>query len=284
MSSFPEPVSWPGQSPKGESPPDASARRADWQLPVGVDRALWEYLTDEQIAEDYDRYFAQTELLRTDRQFLEGHFRRPGRLVDLGCGAGRLLVHFASMGFDVVGVDLSERMLDVCHRKRRQMGLPIGLVKANMCDLSGIRDGVFDYASCMFSTLGMIVGLEQRRKALAEVQRVLRPGGLFGLHLHNRWHNIVDPQGRRWLLTDVMKRLTGAPNRGDKVMPSYRGIPNLRLHLYTRSEIRLELERAGFRVVEFHPLAANRAARLPAAWFLERFRANGWLIMAERAN
>ena len=134
----------------------------------------------------------------------------------------------------------------------------------------------------MFSTLGMVVGVEKRREVLAEVRRLLVPGGLFGLHLHNRWFNVFDPQGRRWLAQDMMRGWSGAADRGDKIQASYRGIPNLRLHLYTAYEIKRELRLAGFSLREMLPLSADQRQKLPLSWFGSSVRANGWLILAER--
>jgi ubiquinone/menaquinone biosynthesis C-methylase UbiE len=265
-------------------PFSAGRRPADWQLPQGVDRALWDYLHDASIAWDYDEYFADSHLMQIDQEFLARHWTKPGRLVDLGCGSGRVLVEFARRGFEVVGVDLSEQMLAVVDAKTKALGLQAGLVRANLCDLRGIRDGSFDYAACMFSTLGMVVGQQQRARVLAEVRRILAPGGLFGLHLHNLWYNLTDPQGRRWLAGDRWRWLRGRPDAGDKVMASYRGIPNLRLHLFTLHELHQLFGQAGLELVERSALSPDRSwakqgGRLPIPW-----RANGWLLMYRRSE
>ncbi len=195
---------------------DRPARVPDWQLPAGVDRALWEYLQSETIAEDYDEYFAQTRLLTLDRDFLRESFSKPGRLIDLGCGTGRLALDFAARGFDVVAVDLSKHMLEVTRRKRDQLGLSLEVLEGNICDLSSIESSSFDYAISMFSTLGMVVGIESRRRAMAEIHRLLKPEGLFGLHVHNRWFNLFDPQGRRWLWSDLARQAMGFSGAGTK--------------------------------------------------------------------
>ena len=44
---------------------------------------------------------------------VEQHCQPPGRLLDLGCGTGRLLIHAARRGYAPVGVDLSAEMLAV---------------------------------------------------------------------------------------------------------------------------------------------------------------------------
>ena len=85
----------------------ALTRLADWQLPAGVSRGLWDYFHDASLARSYDESLAGCALLDVDRRFAERHFDRPGRLIDLGCGTGRLLVPFARRGYWVLGVDLS---------------------------------------------------------------------------------------------------------------------------------------------------------------------------------
>lgn len=261
---------------------DRPARVPDWQLPAGVDRALWEYLQSETIAEDYDEYFAQTRVLTLDRDFLRESFSKPGRLIDLGCGTGRLALDFAARGFDVVAVDLSKHMLEVTRRKRDQLGLSLEVLEGNICDLSSIESSSFDYAISMFSTLGMVVGIESRRRAMAEIHRLLKPEGLFGLHVHNRWFNLFDPQGRRWLWSDLARQAMGISGAGDKVQSRYRGIPNLRLHLFTAGELRRELHRAGFRVVRWLPLAPDRTGGIEFPRLMPHFRANGWLVVAQK--
>src|SRR5580693_7392527 len=83
----------------------------DWQLPAGVDRGLWEYLHAADMVAGYDEQMRASPLATADIAFCEGAFPVPGRLADLGCGTGRLCVHFAAKGYDCVGADLSEEML-----------------------------------------------------------------------------------------------------------------------------------------------------------------------------
>src|SRR5579871_3477924 len=83
----------------------------DWQLPPGVDRGLWDYLHATDMVASYDEQMKASSLAAADIAFCENAFPSPGRLVDLGCGTGRLCLHFAAKGYDCVGVDLSEEML-----------------------------------------------------------------------------------------------------------------------------------------------------------------------------
>ena len=250
---------------------------ADWQLPPGVSRGLWDYLHDAALARNYDASLAGSPLLAVDLGFAEQYFEKPGRLIDLGCGTGRLLLPFARRGFRVLGVDLSADMLRVAGEKAAAGGVTMHRLQANIVELDGVRGGVFDYAACLFSTLGMVTGAAERRRVLDHVYRLLRPGGRFLLHVHNRWFNFWDPRGRRWLVRDL---LTGGP--GDRTMPVHLGIAGLSLHLFTRREVTRLLRETGFRVLEVRPVSLRLNGTLQRPWWFGWLRAYGYLIAAEK--
>jgi SAM-dependent methyltransferase len=258
--------------------------RADWQLPPGVTPGLWDYLHDADLARNYDANLAGSPLLALDVRFAEEYFPAPGWLVDLGCGTGRLLVPFARRGFRVLGVDLSEEMLHVTGEKAAAAGVTVHRLKANVVELDGLRDLSFDYAACLFSTLGMVTGAAERRRALDHVYRLLRPGGRFVLHVHNRWFNFWDPQGRRWLARDVLKSIAGSADAGDRAMPVHQGVAGLSLHLFTRREAVRLLREVGFRVLELRPVSLRPDGKLPWSWWFGWLRAYGYLIAAERSG
>jgi SAM-dependent methyltransferase len=255
---------------------------ADWQLPPGVNRGLWDYLHDAELARHYDANLAGTPLLSVDLRFAEEHFASPGRLLDLGCGTGRLLLPFAQRGYWVVGVDLSAEMLRVAGSKAESEGVQIQRVQTNIVELDGLRDQSFDYAACLFSTLGMVMGVAERRRVLGHVYRLLRPGGRFVLHVHNRWFNFWDTQGRRWLIKDILKSLLGKEDAGDRAMPVHQGIAGLSLHHFRRREAVRLLRQAGFRVREVRPIGLREEGRLRVPWWFGWLRAYGYLIAAER--
>jgi ubiquinone/menaquinone biosynthesis C-methylase UbiE len=255
---------------------------ANWQLPPGVNRGLWDYFHDPAIARSYDANLADCRLLEIDETFAVRHLSPPGRLLDLGCGTGRLLIPFARRGFWTVGVDLSAEMLKVAGEKATAAGVTIERVRANLVDLSAFDDQSFDYAACLFSTLGMVQGLDHRRRVVAHVYRLLRPGGKFVLHVHNRWFNWWSRQMRWWLVKDCLRSLTGSPSAGDHVMPPHQGIAGLTLHLFTRREAVRLLREAGFRILETQPLSLGPDGRLLfPAWF-GGLRAYGYLFAGQK--
>jgi SAM-dependent methyltransferase len=249
----------------------------NWQLPPGVDRGLWDYLHAGEMVAGYDEQMRASPLAAADVAFCERHFPSPGRLIDLGCGTGRLCLHFAAKGYECVGVDLSDEMLarakDNVQSLSNEARYRVRLVTANLTD-AGLLDGEsFDYAACLFSTLGMIRGADNRARVLANAHRLLRPRGKLVVHVHNRYFRGL---GRKRVLVQRLQTLLGRPSAGDITMPqAYAGAP-LTLHHFTRGELVGMLEEAGFAMREVLAVGDDgKAARGTSVY--------GWLVMGERS-
>ncbi len=256
----------------------------EWQLPPGVPRGTWQYAQEEDIARQYDAYFADNRLFEFDQQVLARHFRQPGLLIDLGCGTGRVLLPFARRGFPTLGVDLSLPMLRVVGHKAQCEQLVIHRLCANLVDLGCLADAIADYAVCLFSTLGMIRGRRNRLQALHHISRVLKPGGWFVVHVHNLWYSLLYSAGRRWLLGHLLAAgVRRDLERGDRFF-DYLGIPNVFVHSFSERELRGDLRAAGFRIEDLIRLHATRQRPLRAAWFFGSIRANGWIAVCRKPS
>lgn len=106
--------------------------------------------------------------------------RRP-RALDAGCGTGFQTAVLSELGYEAHGADLSAALLAVA---RKRLG-PGGLAQADVHALP-YRPGAFDAATCCGSTLSFVT---DAGAALAELARVLRPGGVL----------LVECEGRRTL-------------------------------------------------------------------------------------
>lgn len=255
---------------------------ADWRLPKGVSQALWDYFHDPETARTYDAELAGTPLLDADVNFVREHCRSAGRFIDLGCGTGRLAIALAQAGYTPVAVDLSVEMLKVLREKANGLGIEIASVCANVVEFGIFADASFDHAACLFSTLGLVAGADQRRRVIEHVHRLLRPGGVFVVHVHNRWFNMWTRAGRHLLFRDMLEAWTGRGHAGDYMMPAHRGTGAITMHLFTRREIVRLLRSAGFAISEVRPVSAGPDARLAMPWWFGRLRAYGYLIAARK--
>jgi ubiquinone/menaquinone biosynthesis C-methylase UbiE len=123
-----------------------------------------------------------TDRLLHERVELVSRYYRGGRMVDLCCATGSHLLDKAGSFDSAVGVDFSERYLDVAHASARDRAIAnVDFVQADARRLP-FTTGSVNLLYC-FSSLYVIPGAED---VLAEVGRVLGPGGRAVLDLGNR--------------------------------------------------------------------------------------------------
>ena len=218
----------------------------DWRLPAGTDRGLWDYLHSAENAQRYDEWIDDSPLSRVDVDYCFEMFRTPGRLLDLGCGTGRLCLRFARAGFECVGADLSPEMLSRAAENAARAGVKIDWIETNLVGLPEVTSESFDYAACLFSTLGMIRGDEHRAAAISAAHRVLKTGGRFIVHLHNRRFRRL---GWSSVFAQELRSLFGAGS-GDIAMPQPYGGAPLTLHHFTRKEATRLISKLGFRILD----------------------------------
>jgi len=269
--------------PTPAEPPAAGGKRR-MRKPFGdtIRRSIKAYVSSPAIAYSYDSHYEDTPLLKFDVSFLEEVLAAEGKVLDIGCGTGRHLIELSRRGFKCTGIDLSEHMLNLAQAKLTRAGLEADLVQADMRKPLPFRRAAFGNAICMFSTIGLIPGAAGRKAFVTEVNRLLQPGGIFALHVHNRLHNLWSPWGRRWLLkTYVWNRVFTDLEVGDRVMESYRGIENMYLHVFSLREIRRLLTGGGFEITRIACLNDFRNGELPPGRFAS-LKANGFLIAAEK--
>lgn len=272
-------------SPSQQPPPRSIP---DWQLPPGVARGTWDYAHSPAIAHDYDSFHAGHPLLDLDQTIIEQHLPAPNdssRLIDLGCGTGRNVIRLASLGWKVLAVDLSQSMLDVVadkiaslpHRER------IETLHANMVQLDPVPDASADAILCMYSSFGMVRGASNRRRVLQHVHRILKPGGMFIVHVHNRGAWLRDPQGLRLTCSGWLRSWVSSWELGDRIYP-YRGLPSMFLHIFSRREMVRELHAARLQVDRVHWLNRQSSGPLTHTWWMPHLRAGGFLFIARKGS
>ena len=241
------------------------------------------YARASHIAQHYDLVFANNALFAYDCELMDAWLATPGTLLDLGCGTGRHVVHFARRGFAVTGVDLSPHMLALTRQKLAADGLNAQLIEADMLDLDALGVESFRYAVCMFSTLGMVQGHANRAQLLRKIRERVIPGGLFVFHAHNALHSAWAPWGPIWWISAKLWVRKRGLEFGDRIISMYRAIPDLFIHLFTDTEIRRLLDETGWELLELVYLNGPRNGRLKGR-FVRRLRANGFVALARRPS
>ena len=139
-------------------------------------RSLQAYLRGEtavHVIERDDGYIDEIDTAAYFREYdeWEGHEQEAilearGRVLDVGCGAGREALQLQEMGLDVVGIDLSPLALEVSRQR--------GVRDCRLMDLRklGFPDGYFDTVVMFGNNLGIAGDIEQCRRAFRGLHRV----------------------------------------------------------------------------------------------------------------
>ena len=119
-------------------------------------------------------------LQKCEQDMVARYLPSQGRLLDVGCGAGRATLALDRAGYRVTGVDLSLAMLAA----GRSLSMEARLGGANLLALP-FADNTFEAVLMFFGALQHISGRDNRRRALAELARVAQPRGRLLLGLDN---------------------------------------------------------------------------------------------------
>ncbi|MGC8827229.1 MAG: class I SAM-dependent methyltransferase [Anaerolineae bacterium] len=229
---------------------------------------------------DFDRFVRYYELdhadYTADIPFYQDLARQAGEpVLELGCGAGRVLIPLAEAGVTITGVDLAPRMLARAKEKADAAGISgrVTLVQADMRHLD--LPARFRLAFCALNTLMHLEDIEDQIAVLESARRHLVSGGIFAVDLpnpHLSLHHeertpltldkeMVDPETRNRILKLVSYRsdaslqisdITIIYDEVDAAGRLQRTIVPMRMRWIYPYELRLMLEIAGFRLNQLY--------------------------------
>jgi SAM-dependent methyltransferase len=104
----------------------------------------------------------------------------PKRILDFGCGVGRLLVPFARVAEEVVGVDVSPSMLEEARRNCEERQLRNVSLLPSDDDLTALS-GTFDLVHSFI--VFQHIPVQRGRAIFGKLLQHLRPGGVGAIHL-----------------------------------------------------------------------------------------------------
>ena len=145
-------------------------------------QSLESYQTSyDRVADEYvRRIFDELQHKLLDRQLLDrlaDRVRGVGPVCEIGCGPGHVARYLHERGVEMVGIDLSPRMIEQAHR----LNPDIEFLQGDMLALDAADEswaGIVAFYSIVH------IPRSEMSKALAELRRVLRPGGTLLLAFH----------------------------------------------------------------------------------------------------
>jgi SAM-dependent methyltransferase len=133
-----------------------------------------------RFASDYDN-----RVLEPAEVLLLARFREAfsGRVLDVGCGAGRLLGYIVALGAEAHGIDISPTMVGLCRSRFPDADVRVGDLES----LSNTVEGPLDVVLMSDNVLDVFDDA-RRRAVLADARGFLVPGGLLVFSSHNLSH------------------------------------------------------------------------------------------------
>ena len=234
---------------------------------IGAPRGTAEFFTAfEQLRQEVEPTAVQEEVYAYDR------FARKA-VLDVGCGNGYTLSHYARCGAQVFGLDLTSSALDLSRKRFALDGLDCHLVQGD-AEWLPFPDRSFD----LVVSAGVLHHTPHIETAIAEIHRVLKPSGTIILMLYHR--NSLDyrllyplcslfhPSFRGMWPAEIARCVDGADNPIGRT--------------YTRREVRRLL--ASFHDVRLlvRSLSIRRLNSLPGGNFVLPLltRRLGWFLYA----
>ena len=204
-----------------------------------------------QIAREFSnsRAFIWEELIP-----LAKHVQAGDKILDLGCGNGRLFSMLKEKKVEYLGVDSSERIIEIARGKYGTEGAKFLVVEA--LDLPFPENSFQEIFS--IAVLHHIPSEDFRLKFLNEIKRVLKPKGLLVLTVWNLRKNYL------LLLKYTILKIIGKSelDSGDVLYPWRDSGGNIVLqryiHCFKKRELEKLIEKTGFKVKEMGFLARGR--------------------------
>jgi ubiquinone/menaquinone biosynthesis C-methylase UbiE len=193
-----------------------------------------------------------------------------GKILELACGSGRLLLPLAQDGYNVTGVDTSAAMLEIARQVLDEAGVTgrCQLVQQDVCYLDLPQK--FRLGIVALGSFGHLVKRTQQQQALAAIRRHLSMGATFILDLSNEDARYMEHLSGQMLhqgtwqqkngsyvthfispaasLTDHLLDLTHFYDVYVQGGTVKRTVSQTSLYLFERNEAELLLEMAGFRL------------------------------------
>ncbi len=166
---------------------------------------------NDRVTLNIQEQFGQIDIYVFD-QILRGNILPGMRVLDAGCGYGRNLVYLLRTGCEVFAIDQDEEAVE--HVRQLSASLETGLPEENFqvgpIERMPFPDGIAEVVLCN-SVLHFARDDRHFRAMLAELWRVLKPGGMLFCRLGSRigmdfqrirGNIFLIPDGSKWFLVD----------------------------------------------------------------------------------
>jgi len=218
-------------------------------------QTVLDYFNADPVVRHYVDAATRIGLWRSEAKVFQRVFEPEQTLLELGCGTGRIAFGLSELGFrHVMGVDNAKEMIRWARHLAKTMEYPVHFRAGDATDLE-FGDRLVDGAIFGFNGLMQIPREANRRQAMAEVFRVLKPGAYFVFTTHDRdmskHRSFWERERLRWRRGTQKAELD---EYGDRFEATPLG--DLYIHVPAIAQIEAAAREAGFRIEAQAPRSA----------------------------
>lgn len=185
---------------------------------------------------------------------LDKYVKQGDKVLDVGCGNGRLFRYLMHKNVSYTGLDVSENLIKIARENFKNEPAEFKVFDGLNIECFNKFSCGFDVAYCL-ATLPHLPGEELRIQFLKSIRKVVKPGSLMIITCWNLWQAKFIRHQIDMTFNFIIDKLTGKGQYdwGDLYIPWHRldgKIVHRYYHAFTLSELRRILEKAGWRIEE----------------------------------
>ena len=127
-------------------------------------------------AKMYDRLTRENRIgeMKEQAKEISKHIKVGDSVLEIAPGAGYLSIELSKLGkYKITGMDISKDLIEICTRNAMEAGVQINFQQGNVSNMP-FQSNVFNFIICVLA----FKNFKEPVKALEEMHRVLKPGGL----------------------------------------------------------------------------------------------------------
>ena len=213
-------------------------------------KEIRDYYNRQDCMKKYSEDVDGVKLWASEKHIIAKYIKKTDKILDIGCGAGRTTINLCKDGYtNITGLDIAGNLLAFAKDYCKQNNLDIDFVEQSATNIK-FENETFDAVIFSYNGFMCIPGEENRKTALKEICRVLKPSGVFVFTAHDRGN----PKFSKFWAEEKIRFETGQANPrvekyGDRFMPDEFGVESY-IHVPSKVEMQKLCEENGFKVLE----------------------------------
>jgi len=198
----------------------------------------------EEIAEDFNetrKKYLWPEIIKLTKDVKDGN-----KVLDIGCGNGRLLEAFKDKKINYVGVDSSEKLINIAKARYKIQDTRYKFIKGDILELDKLNEASFDYVFCV-AVLHHLPGQDLQIRALEQMKNKVSKDGKIVIMVWNLWSQ---EKFRKLILKYALQKLIGRSKMDfkDILFKGFNKKSERYYHAFTNCELMKIAKLAGLKI------------------------------------